>query len=384
LRSIGVVTCARSDVGLYLPLLAAIREHTELDLKIIATGSHLSARFGLTVNQIESAGFRVDERVESLVDSDKPEAISESIGNGVVGFSKLFARWRPDILVVLGDRFDMFPAALAALPMRIPVAHLYGGELTEGAIDDALRHSHTKLSHIHFVALEEYADRVRQMGEEPWRVTVSGLLTVDYLRTMQLWSREETARRFGFDLNRPVVLITFHPVTLEYEHTRTQINNILAAVERTGVQCLFTYPNADTAGREIVDAIERFCAGRTDRRVIINAGQTGYFSLMNTVSVMVGNSSSGIIEAPSFRLPVVNIGTRQAGRVYMRNVIHCTPNADDIYSALQRALTAEFRESLHDLKNRYGDGHAAERIVDKLATVDLGKLIPKRFVDMPR
>src|SRR4029079_18222533 len=159
--------------------------------------------FGLTVNQIESAGFRVDERVESLVDSDRPEGISESIGNGVVGFSKLFARWRPGILMVLGDRFDMFPAALAALPFRIPVAHLFGGELTEGAIDDALRHSLTKLSHRHFVALEEYADRVRQMGEESWRVTVCGALAVDNVQTMQLWTQQETARRFGFDLNRP-------------------------------------------------------------------------------------------------------------------------------------------------------------------------------------
>jgi UDP-hydrolysing UDP-N-acetyl-D-glucosamine 2-epimerase len=384
LKSIAVVTCARSDFGLYLPLVAAIREHPELDLKIIATGSHLSARFGLTVNQIEAEGFHVDERVESLVDSDKPEAISESIGNGVVGFSRLFARWRPDILVVLGDRFDMFPAALAALPLRIPVAHLFGGELTEGAIDDALRHSLTKLSHLHFVALEEYADRVRQMGEEPWRVTVSGALAVDNLRTMQLWSQQETARRFGFELNRPVALVTFHPVTLEYDHTRKQINNLLAALERTGIQCLFTYPNADTAGREVINAIELFCKNRVDRRVIINAGQTGYFSLMNTVSVMVGNSSSGIIEAPSFKLPVVNIGARQAGRVYMQNVIHCPPNADDIYSALQRALTPQFRESLHDLKNRYGDGHAAERIVDKLAALDLGKLIPKKFVDTSR
>lgn len=384
MRSIGVVTCARSDFGLYLPLLAAIRKHPELEFRIIVTGSHLSQAFGLTVKQIESEGFRVDERVESLVDSDNPGAISESIGNGVVGFSKLFARWHPDILVVLGDRFDMFPAALAALPFCIPVAHLFGGELTEGAIDDSLRHSLTKLSHLHFVALEEYADRVRQMGEEPWRVTVSGALALDNLLTIQLLTKQETAQRFGFDLNRPVALITFHPVTLEYEHTRKQINNLLAAVERTEVQCLFTYPNADTAGREIMDAIERFCSGRTDRRVIVNAGQTGYFSLMNTVSVMVGNSSSGIIEAPSFKLPVVNIGTRQAGRVYMRNVIHCAPNADDIFHALQRALTAEFRESLHDLKNRYGDGHAAERIVDRLAAVDSGKLIPKKFVDMPR
>ncbi len=379
--TVGVVTCARSDFGLYMPLITAIEAHPELELEIIATGSHLSPRFGMTVEEIEAAGFRIHERIESLVDEDTPESVARSIANGVAGFARLFARWRPSVLVVLGDRFDMFPAALAALPFRIPVAHIAGGEITEGAIDDALRHSLTKLSHLHFVAMEEYGRRVLQMGEEPWRVIVSGALAIDNCRNASLASAEETARRFGFDLAQPVALVTYHPVTLEYDRTSEQINNLLAALDKSGVQCLFTYPNADTAGRQVIEAIELFCSGRADRHVIVNAGQSGYLNLMSVVSVMVGNSSSGLVEAPSFKLPVVNIGTRQAGRVCMGNVIHSGYSVDDIAAGLRRALSADFRRSLDELKNAYGDGHAAERIVHRLAAIDnMPDLVRKKFI----
>lgn len=378
---VGVVTSARSDATLYGPLFRAIDAHPALALRILATGMHLHPDFGFTVTELEAAGFAVHERVPSLESSDDPAAIAVSMGAGVAGFARLFSRWRPDVLVVLGDRFDMFPAALAALPFRIPVAHIAGGEITEGAIDDALRHSLTKLSHLHFVALEEYRDRVLQMGEESWRVTVSGALAIDAMRETTLWGREETAERFGFRLDQPVALITYHPVTLEYDATAGQIANVLAALERADIQCLFTYPNADTASRQIIAAIEHFCMGRTDRRVIINAGRVGYLSLMNAVSIMVGNSSSGLIEAPSFELPVVNIGTRQTGRVRTSNVVQVGYDADDILAGIRRALDPRFRADLRGLHNPYGDGHAAERIVQRLATLPApATLLRKRFV----
>jgi UDP-hydrolysing UDP-N-acetyl-D-glucosamine 2-epimerase len=378
--TVGVVTSARSDLGAYLPVMRAIHTHPKLDLRIVATGMHLAPAFGLTVQHIQEEGFCVHERVESFADGDKPESIGESMGRGVMGFAQLFARWRPDVLVVLGDRYDMYPAALAALPFCIPVAHIAGGEITEGAIDDALRHSITKLSHLHFVATAEYAERVLQMGEEPWRVLVSGAPTLDNLRQSKLWSREETARRFGFDLGRPVALVTYHPVTLEYDGTADQIRRLLNALDSNGIQCVFTHPNADTASSEVITAIERFCHGHSDRRLVVNAGQIGYFSLMNAVSVMVGNSSSGLVEAPSFKLPVVNVGNRQKGRLRAANVIDCGYSPDEIGPALECALSSHFRASLHQLQNPYGDGHAAERIVQRLASLDtLPDLLGKRF-----
>ncbi len=380
MKTVGIVTSARSDLSLYLPLARAIRMHPELQLEIVATGMHLSPEYGLTVRYLEEAGCQVKDRVESLVSSDTPEGIAKSMGIGVIGFSQLFTRWRPDILVVLGDRFDMFPAAVAALPFCIPVAHVAGGEITEGAIDDSLRHSMTKLSHLHFVSTEEFAERVLQMGEEPWRVMVSGSLAIDNIKQAKLWSREQTARHFGFDLRRPVALVTYHAVTLEHEGTGEQILALLEALERSALQCVFTYSNADTNAHEVIDAVKRFCDGYSDGRLVLNAGQVGYLNLMNAVSVMVGNSSSGLIEAPSFELPVVNVGTRQSGRLRTQNVINCGYGTEEIYKALKRALSPECRASLQGLKNPYGDGHAAERIVGRLATLeDSPKLLRKKF-----
>ena len=382
MTTVGLVSSARSDVSFYLPLMRALEAHPAFELRVIATGMHLVREFGLTVRQIEDAGFRVHERVESLAGTDSPEGVASSMGRGVTEFSRLFARWRPDLLLVFGDRFDMFPAALAALPFRIPVAHIAGVDITEGAMDDALRHALTKLSHLHFVSLEAHRERIVRMGEEPWRVVVCGSLALDTLKNLTLWTPAETAERFHLDLTRPAALVTYHTVTLEYEQTGTQITNLLTALDEAGVQCLFTYPNADMGYRQVIRAIERFCDGRADRRVIVNAGQVEYFSLLQTVSVMVGNSSSGLVEAPSFKLPVVNIGARQAGRIRVANVISCGDGVEDVAEALRRALSPEFRATLHDLRNPYGDGHAAERLVERLAVLcHRSGLLHKKFMD---
>lgn len=384
-RTIGVVTCGRSDVGFLVPLMRAIASQAHLELEVVATGMHLSQEFGFAAQHIEAAGFPIHHRVESLLASDTPEGIGKSIGVGTMGFAQLFARWRPDILVVHGDRFDTLPAALAALPHRIPVAHLAGGDVTEGAMDDAIRHSLTKLSHLHFVELESLGQRVQQMGEEPWRVTVSGALSLDTIRQTELMKAPELQHTFGLSAGTRVLLVTLHPATLAAHETGRHIAELLAALEATGLPCVFTYPNADTESRQIIEAIHAFCDRHPACRVVVNAGQRGYLSLMAQAGAMVGNSSSGIVEAASFRLPVVNVGDRQRGRLHPANVIDVEADRRAIHDAIRDAMSERFRERLRDLVNPYGDGHAAERIVARLADVELSeRLIHKRFYEPDR
>jgi UDP-N-acetylglucosamine 2-epimerase (non-hydrolysing)/GDP/UDP-N,N'-diacetylbacillosamine 2-epimerase (hydrolysing) len=381
-RTIGVVTTSRADYGLYRPILRRIQEDPELDLHLFVSGMHLSPEFGMTIQAIEEDGFEVGDRIEMLLSSEKPEGISKSMGLGTIGFAQAFAHSRPDILLVLGDRFEMHTAVVAALPFKLPVAHIHGGELTEGAIDDAIRHSITKMSHLHFVATETYAQRVVQMGEEPWRVVVSGAPGLDNLREIQLLSREELEERYGVDLRDPFFLVTYHPVTLEYEQTESQIAELLAALGETDATLVFTYPNADTGNQLIVEKVKGFVASHQRADFLINLGTQGYFSMMNHAAAMVGNSSSGIIEAASFRLPVVNVGIRQEGRERGRNVIDVSCSRKEILSGIEEATSPIFRQSLRNLANVYGEGRAAEAIVDQLKRVKLNRdLILKRFYE---
>jgi len=383
-RAIGVVTVARSDYGIYLPVLRKIQADPDLQLYLIVAGMHLSPEFGLTVEAIEADGFEIGERVEMLLSSDTPEGIAKSIGLGTIGFAQAYARFRPDILVVLGDRFEMYAAVLAALPFKIPVAHIHGGEITQGAIDDALRHSTTKLSHLHFVSTQEYARRVIQMGEEPWRVTVSGAPSLDNLHVIKLLTREELAARLGLHFDEsPFLLVTFHSVTLEYEQTEWQVTELVAALEACELSVVFTMPNADTSGRTIARMIEEFVATHSSAQVVDNLGTQGYFSMMALATAMVGNSSSGIVEAASFELPVVNVGSRQRGRVRGANVIDVDYERTSILEGLQKALEPGFRASLRGIHNPYDSGGASERIVEVLEQVRLDdRLVMKRFHDL--
>jgi len=382
MRTIGVVTVARSDYGLYLPVLRRIQAEPDLRLHLIVAGTHLSPDFGLTVREIERGGFPIGDRVEMMLSSDTPEGVAKSMGLGTIGFAQAYARSRPDILLVLGDRFEMHAAVVAALPFGIPVAHIHGGELTLGAMDDALRHSITKMSHLHFVATEDYARRVIQMGEEPWRVLVSGSPGLDGLLSTPLLSREELERRYRLDLSAPFLLVTYHPVTLEIEQLETQMNELLAALDEVGMTTVFTYPNADTRSRLVIQMTREYAAARPHVRVVVNLGTPGYVSAMRFAAAMVGNSSSGIIEAASFQLPVVNIGSRQQGRARGRNVIDVGYGRQEIVAGIRRAISPEFRASLVGLVNLYGDGHAAERIVRRLKEVELDdRLFRKRFYE---
>jgi UDP-N-acetylglucosamine 2-epimerase (non-hydrolysing)/GDP/UDP-N,N'-diacetylbacillosamine 2-epimerase (hydrolysing) len=381
-RTIGVVSTSRADYSYYLPLLRAITEDPELRLHLLVSGMHLVPEFGLTVKAIEADGFPIAARIETLVASDTPEAIGKSMGLAVIGFAQAFAAFRPDVLVVLGDRFEMHAAGLAALPYKLPVAHIGGGDVTEGAIDESLRHSLTKLSHLHFVAGAEQQARILQMGEEPWRVFVTGELSLDVIHTTPRLSAEEMAARFGVQLDRPFLLATYHPVTLEYEKTGEQIAQFLAALDEIGMLVLFTAPNADTAGRLIATAIQEYVADHTGSRLVESLGAEGFYTCMSMASAMVGNSSSGLIEATSFELPVVNVGNRQHGRVRARNIIDCGDTQPQIVAALKQALKPEFRTSLRGLKNPYGTGTAAAQIVHQLKNISIDeKLICKRFVD---
>lgn len=384
MRTISVVTVGRSDWGLYLPILEALRSAPDLQLHLIASGAHLVAGHGRTDETIATDGFTIHDRVQMLLASDSPAAIAASMGLGTIGFAQVYERVRPDLLLVLGDRFEMHAAALAAVPLRIPIAHVHGGEVTAGAIDDALRHAITKYSHLHFASTSCHARRIIQLGEEPWRVTVSGAPGLDQLRRLRLLSAEELSAKLGISLDVPPLLVTQHPVTLQSEQAARQADALLEALSSQSRPIIITRPNADTRNTEILERLERFAAARSHVRLVSNLGTLGYFSLMKCAAAMAGNSSSGIIEAASFQLPVVNIGLRQQGRPRSGNVIDCGDSAEEIQAALDRALSAEFREHCRGVQNIYGDGHAAGRIVQVLRTTALSeRLLIKSFHDLP-
>jgi len=382
-KRIGVVTVSRSDYGHLRPVLEALRRAPDLELLLLVAGMHLASEFGLTVRDIEADGFPISARVEMLGGGDTPEAVAAATGRGVAGFGEAFARLRPDVVVVLGDRFEMLAAAVAALPFALPVAHIHGGEVSEGAMDNQIRHAITKLAHLHFASAEPHARRIAAMGEEPWRIHTVGAPGLDRLATTEPVPRAALARELGLPEAGPWLLVTFHPVTLEYRDTAAHIDELLAALEKTDGFIVITYPNADTAGRLIIERIEEF-AGRHPRRCRLakSLGERLYLSLLRHADLMIGNSSSGLIEAPSFGLPVVNVGSRQRGRLRGANVIDVEPLREDILRGIEAAQALPFRVRARAAANPYGDGHAAPRVVDVLRSVPVdAQLVQKRFSD---
>ena len=385
-REIAAVTTSRADFGLLQPVVDRIRDDASLELRLLVSGAHFSPLYGSTVREIEELKFAYENGLEMRLDSDSPEAISKSLGVGVLGFAQAFAVRRPDLLIVIGDRIEMVCAAFAAIPFNIPIAHLYGGKVTEGAIDELTRHALTKMSHLHFVTTQRHAERVMQMGEEAWRVFNYGSPGLDRIHLYERRSRAAVCSEIGVGEDRPFLLVTFHPVTLEALQRHEQVRAFMEALRRTQVQLVITYPNADAGSSEIIDALERFAAEEPGRvRLIKNAGPRLYFDLMASAGAMVGNSSSGIAEAPSFELPVVNVGTRQTGFERAGNVIDVGHAADEVLAGIERALDPAFRASLRGLKNPYGDGNSSARIVAELKSVPLDdRLLRKKFVDWER
>lgn len=384
MRTIGVVTSSRADYGIYRPILKAIAATPDLKLSIVVTGMHLNTD-GDSLKEIERDGFSVSERVATVASTNTPKGVADAIATGVAGFAELFAgRWRPDFLLVLGDRFDMYPAVLAALPFGIPIAHVHGGEITEGAFDDTIRHSITKFAHLHFVATDKYGDRVAQLGEESWRITVAGAPSLDNLATLDRVTDEELCKYFGWDIPEHPLIVTYHPVTLEYKEANRQISALLAALAERPEPIVFTAPNSDPGSREIRVAIEDFVAKHPRARFVVNLGTRLYFGLMRIAVAMIGNSSSGIIESASFELPVVNIGIRQKGRVRGANVIDVCDSISDIRAGIVRATDPGFRRSLVGISNPYGRKDAGRTIAHVLSNVKLDeRLLVKRFADIP-
>lgn len=382
-RTIGVVTTSRADYGIYRPVLRKILPEEGLKLHLIAAGMHWLESYGNSARQIAEDGFEIGAKVVFPLSKDSPLDISRAMGEAVKAFAESYAALRPDILMVLGDRFEMFSGCLAALPFKIPVAHIHGGELTLGAFDNSLRHAITKMAHLHFVTAPEYAARVRQLGEEPWRITVSGAPALDEIKSIPENSRQILKERFGLDWEEPPLLVTFHPVTLEYEETPGQIDRLLQALENFSLPMVFTAPNVDTLNAVIWERIKNFTSRKKGASLVPNLGTPWYYYVMANAAAMVGNSSSGIIEAASLELPVVNIGTRQGGRLRGGNVIDCGHEAEEITLGVRKALDPAFKKSLRGIKNPYGEGRAAEKIVAVLKDISIDqKLLLKSFADV--
>ena len=377
-RSIAIVTSSRADYGhLYWPL-RDLSAADSVDLRIVALGPHLSPEFGYTFQEIVKDGFTLDARVECLLSSDSDVGMAKTIGVATLSLADLWARRRPDLLLLIADRYEMLAPASVALALRIPIAHIEGGEISEGAIDDAVRNALTKMSHIHFTSTHAARQRVISMGEEEWRVHRAGAPSLDHLRRHSLWSRGEIESRLKLDFSSPAILVAYHPVTLAHD-TAEEADALFAALEGVPEQILFCYPNADAGSRALIERTKSFLFTRGRGELFTNLDAVTYWSLLRQVEMLVGNSSSGIMEAASFSLPVVNIGIRQQGRERARNVLDAVPDRDAILKVMGIARSAEFRESLAGMVNPYGEGQASEKIVQVLTTVPLGKeLLIKR------
>lgn len=379
------VTGTRAEYGLLSPLIKKIQIDTNLELQVIATGAHLSPEFGNTYTFIENDGIKIDERIEILLSSDSSIGISKSMGLGMISLSEAYQRLNPDVVVLLGDRYETFIAAAAASVAKVPVAHLHGGETTEGAFDEAFRHSITKMSHIHFTSTEEYKKRVIQLGEQPDTVHNVGAIGIDNIKQLPLMSKAELENSLDFKFKEKLILVTFHPVTLEKDTSKTQFENLLESLDNLNdTSIIFTKANADSDGRIINQLIDEYVNNNSEKATAYSSmGQVRYLSAMQYASMVVGNSSSGIIEAPSFNVPTVNIGDRQKGRIQAESVINCEPEASSIEEAISIALTSEFRKKIEQMKNPYGEGNTSQKILDLLKIyLESEKTLKKSFYDL--
>jgi GDP/UDP-N,N'-diacetylbacillosamine 2-epimerase (hydrolysing) len=384
-RKVCIVTGTRAEFGLLRWLMQEIDASDALTLQVIATGMHLSPEFGSTYREIEQAGFTIDARVEMLLSADTASAVTKSMGLGLIGYADAYDRLAPDLVVLLGDRFEIFAAAAAAMIAGIPIAHLHGGETTEGAFDEAIRHSITKMSHLHFVAAEDYRKRVIQLGEQPERVFLVGGLGIDAIKRTTLMTREALEASLNFTFGPRNLLITFHPVTLESQSSAQQMGELLTALNGLkDTHLIFTMPNADTGGRELMAMVDAFVATHPNAHAYNSLGQLRYLSCMQFVDGVVGNSSSGLAEAPSMGIGTIDIGDRQRGRLRAASVIHSEPNHAQITQALRELYGPAFKANLAQVVNPYGTGGASQRIVEVLAAHPLDKLIKKKFHNIPR
>ena len=381
-RKICVVTGSRAEYGLLYWLIKEIKDDVALELQLVVTGMHLSEEFGNTYKEIEKDGFTIDQKVDISLTSDTEVAISKSISIGVIGFAEVFNKLQPDLILVLGDRFEIFSAVSAAMIAKIPIAHLHGGESTQGAIDESIRHSITKMSHLHFAATDEYRNRIIQLGEQPDRVFNVGGLGIDNINKLKLLSKADFEIAIDFELGEKNILVTFHPVTLEKSTSGIQFQALLDSLsELSKTKIIFTKANSDTDGRIINSMIDKYVARNDNTIAFKSMGQMNYLSALQFMDAVVGNSSSGLHESPSFKIGTINIGDRQKGRIEAKSVISCSPNKQSINSALVKLYSREFQKIINNVYNPYGSGGASKKIAKIIKYISLDNIVKKSFYD---
>lgn len=380
MKKICVFTGTRAEYGLLKPLMKKINIDNDFVLQIIASGMHLSPEFGLTYKQIEDDGFLIDEKIDILLSSDRDEGINKTIGLGIISITDVFSRLKPDYCILLGDRYETFAAAVSAYTMKIPIIHISGGVTTEGAYDEAYRHSITKMSYLHFTATEEYRNRVIQLGEDPQRVFNVGAIGLDNIKEIELLSKKELEKELDFTLGNKSILVTFHPTTLEIGTANVQIDNLLNALDkfRNEVKIVFTKSNSDSMGRLINQKIDEFVKTHENSKAYFSLGTKKYLSLLQYVDCVVGNSSSGIIEVPSFKKATINIGDRQKGRFKPISIIDCECTQEDIEFAIKRGMDMQFKDLIKEFKNPYGDGNTSDKIINILKSEFLKEINLKK------
>ncbi|UGB30426.1 UDP-N-acetylglucosamine 2-epimerase [Metabacillus sp. B2-18] len=384
MKKISILTATRAEYGLLKPIIEKLNILKEFDVRVVVTGAHLSPEFGLTYKEIEQDGIVIDEKIEMLLSSDTPSSISKSMGLAMVGFADYFERLKPDLLIVLGDRYETLAVCIAAMNQRIPIAHLYGGEKTEGATDESIRHAITKLSYLHFTSTEEYRERVIQLGEHPDRVFCVGAIGIENILNVELMKKYELEHALNFKLDKPYAIVTFHPTTLENNRSEEQFESLLEACKSfKNMSLIFTKANADTDGRIINKMIDDYVNENDHAVAFTSLGLTRYLSALRFCNLVIGNSSSGLIEAPSFKIPTVNIGDRQKGRLQATSIINCKPEAKEIEKSIRLALSENFRRIAAETVNPYGDGNTSDQVVLNIGEFLLNEKITlqKKFYD---
>jgi len=381
MRKIAVVTGTRAEYGLLYRTMKRIQMDDVLKLQLIVTGSHPSPKYGNTIEQIKEDGFKIDEEIEIDINSYKKSSISKSMGLEMIQIAQGFERLKPDMLLILGDRYEIFAAAICAMTMNIPIAHISGGEITEGAMDEQIRHAITKMAHIHFPGAECYAENIKKMGEESWRIFNVGDPGIENIKNTKLMTKEEIKEDIDIDIDEETLLITYHPVTLEIEDLPSQISNLLEALSELDKKMIITYPNADYGSDYIIKELNKFSKENNKVYLFKNLGNRRYLSIMKNCGAVVGNSSSALVEAPYLKVPVVDIGNRQKGRLKAENIISCSNDSKDIISAVNKSLSSEFKGKVKNVKSLYGEGSTSEEIVKVLKQIDIDdKLLKKKLV----
>lgn len=385
MKKISILTATRAEYSLLKPVIDKLNAMRDFDVHLVVTGAHLSPEFGLTYKEIEQDDLIIDEKIEMLLSSDTPAAISKSMGLALISFAAYFERLKPDLLIVLGDRYETLAVCIAATNQRIPIAHLYGGETTEGAIDEYFRHAITKLSYLHFTSTEEYRRRVIQLGEQPDRVFCVGAMGIENILNQKLMTKSEFEQSIKFKLDKPYAMVTFHPVTLEDSQSAEQFRNLLEVCNKySELKFIFTKSNADANGRIINQMIDSYVKTHENAIAFTSLGMKRYLSGLKNCSMVIGNSSSGLIEAPSFEIPTINIGDRQKGRLEADSVISCAPSVQEISKSIELALSNEYKNKIKNTTNPYGDGNTSDKIVAAITKYLLVDKIDlkKKFYDL--